>query len=133
MGGCVDRWSAPGVLLIGDAAHTMSPVGGQGLNIALRDAIVTANRLVPVLTQSSPGPDELTTALHAVENERMTEVRRIQTMQAQPPKLLLNRAWWGEALRRVAGALLSRRFVRRRAGRVASAFLHGVTKVRLDV
>ena len=45
----VTCWSAPGALLLGDAAHTMSPVGGQGLNLALRDAIVAANHLVPVL------------------------------------------------------------------------------------
>ena len=130
---CVNHWSAPGVLVIGDAAHIMSPVGGQGVNIALRDTIVTANHLVPVLSQPSPDPDELTRALHAIEDERMREVRRIQTMQAQPPKILLNRAWWGEPLRRVAGAMLGSRFVRRRAGKRVSAFLHGVTKVRLGV
>src|SRR5262249_48006400 len=44
------EWTAPGLLLIGDAAHPMSPVGGQGVNIALRDALVAANHLVPVLT-----------------------------------------------------------------------------------
>ena len=130
---CVDRWSAPGVLVVGDAAHTMSPVGGQGVNIALRDAIVTANHLVPVLTRSSPDPDELTAALHAIEKERMLEVRRIQALQAQPPKLVLSRAWWGEPVRSVAAALLSSPFVRRRVGNRASAFLHGVTEVRLDV
>ena len=42
-------WSCPGMLLLGDAAHTMSPVGGQGLNIAIRDAIVAANHLIPAL------------------------------------------------------------------------------------
>src|SRR5262249_53446151 len=48
--GRLTEWSAPGLLLIGDAAHPMSPVGGQGVNIALRDALVAANHLVPVLT-----------------------------------------------------------------------------------
>ena len=39
------RWSVPGMLLLGDAAHTMSPVGAQGINMALRDAVVAANHL----------------------------------------------------------------------------------------
>ena len=47
--GRVARWGAPGVLVLGDAAHPMSPVGGQGINMALRDAIVAANHLLPAL------------------------------------------------------------------------------------
>ena len=43
------RWTVSGVLLLGDAAHRMSPVRAQGINLALRDAIVAANHLVPVL------------------------------------------------------------------------------------
>lgn len=46
---CLPRWYAPGVLLIGDAAHTMSPVGGVGINCAIQDAIVAANILAPKL------------------------------------------------------------------------------------
>lgn len=44
----VDRltqWSRPGLLCIGDAAHAMSPVGGVGINLAIQDAIATANLL----------------------------------------------------------------------------------------
>ena len=44
-------------------------------------------------------------------------------------KLLLTQACWGEPARRVAGALFSSPFVRRRAGRTASLFLNGVTEV----
>jgi 2-polyprenyl-6-methoxyphenol hydroxylase-like FAD-dependent oxidoreductase len=39
------EWSSPGLLCIGDAAHAMSPVGGIGINIALQDAVATANLL----------------------------------------------------------------------------------------
>ena len=56
----VESWWAPGIMVIGDAAHAMSPVGGQGINIALRDAVVAANHLVPLLQserqcRSGPG------------------------------------------------------------------------------
>ena len=43
------RWYRPGLLLIGDAAHVMSPLGGVGINYAIQDAVVTANVLGPRL------------------------------------------------------------------------------------
>jgi 2-polyprenyl-6-methoxyphenol hydroxylase-like FAD-dependent oxidoreductase len=43
------RWYAPGVLLIGDAAHAMSPIGGVGINLAVQDAVATARLLGPKL------------------------------------------------------------------------------------
>src|SRR2546422_3987133 len=39
------RWSRPGLLCIGDAAHAMSPVGGVGINLAIQDAVATANKI----------------------------------------------------------------------------------------
>jgi len=42
---CLKRWYRPGLLLIGDAAHVMSPVGGVGINYAIQDAVVAANVL----------------------------------------------------------------------------------------
>ncbi|GAC1365847.1 MAG: FAD-dependent oxidoreductase [Ktedonobacteraceae bacterium] len=41
----VPRWHRPGLLLIGDAAHVMSPIGGVGINYAIQDAVVAANVL----------------------------------------------------------------------------------------
>ncbi len=126
---CVERWSAPGVLLIGDAAHTMSPVGGQGINIALRDALVAERHLVPALVDGGHDPAVLDAALDAIEAERGPEVAQIQALQAQPPKVLLSHAWWGEPLRRLIGGLLSRPAFRRRAAGRVTPFLYGVTKV----
>src|SRR5262249_9502925 len=40
------QWWRPGLLCIGDAAHAMSPIGGVGINIAVQDAVATANALV---------------------------------------------------------------------------------------
>ena len=128
----VDRWSLPGALLIGDAAHAMSPVAGQGINIALRDAIVAANHLVPVLSQPFD-PARLADALARIEAERLPEVARVQRLQALPPKVMLSRAWWGEPVRRAASHALRRPAVRGRMAASASGFLFGVTDVRLQV
>jgi 2-polyprenyl-6-methoxyphenol hydroxylase-like FAD-dependent oxidoreductase len=127
------RWSAPGALLIGDAAHTMSPVGGQGINVALRDAIVAANHLVPPLRAGAPG-DALDAAAHRVEQERRPEIEEVQRLAALPPRVVLARAWWGEPLRGAIGLLLRSGFGRRlAASRVAGVFAFGVTEVRLRV
>lgn len=75
-------WTAPGLLLIGDAAHPMSPVRAQGINLALRDAIVVANHLVPVLREGA-GPAALDTAAGVVQAEREPEIRRAQSLQAR--------------------------------------------------
>lgn len=49
------RWHAPGVLLIGDAAHAMSPMGGVGINLAIQDAVATARLLTPHLLAARDG------------------------------------------------------------------------------
>ena len=74
------NWSAPGMLLVGDAAHPMSPIRAQGINIALRDAVVAANHLVPVF-QREEDPEALGKAAKALQEEREPEVIRAQTLQ----------------------------------------------------
>jgi 2-polyprenyl-6-methoxyphenol hydroxylase-like FAD-dependent oxidoreductase len=89
----LERWTAPGLLLIGDSAHPMSPVGAQGINIGLRDALVAANHLVPVLTRDASHA-EVDAAAARVERERLPEVSTIQKLQERPPLLLFERALW---------------------------------------
>ena len=80
--GRCDRWWIPGLLLLGDAVHPMSPIRAQGINMAFRDAIVAANHLVPVLNSEVSG-DRIDAVLPSIQQERESEIIRIQKLQAQ--------------------------------------------------
>jgi 2-polyprenyl-6-methoxyphenol hydroxylase-like FAD-dependent oxidoreductase len=71
------RWTRPGLLCIGDAAHAMSPVGGVGVNLAVQDAVAAANLLAAKLADGCPPEDEL----DAVRRRREFPVRMTQRMQ----------------------------------------------------
>jgi 2-polyprenyl-6-methoxyphenol hydroxylase-like FAD-dependent oxidoreductase len=79
------RWWAPGLLLIGDAAHAMSPVGGLGINYAIQDAVVAANLLTKPLLQGAV----TTRQLRAVQSRRQWPVRIIQALQTQVQKRVI--------------------------------------------
>jgi 2-polyprenyl-6-methoxyphenol hydroxylase-like FAD-dependent oxidoreductase len=73
----VERWYAPGLLLIGDAAHVMTPVAGVGINYAIQDAVVAANVLAPRLMDGT-----LRTAdLAVVQRRREMPTRLMQAFQ----------------------------------------------------
>jgi 2-polyprenyl-6-methoxyphenol hydroxylase-like FAD-dependent oxidoreductase len=71
------RWTRPGLLCIGDAAHAMSPVGGVGVNLAVQDAVATANLLAAKLAKGCPSEAEL----DAVRIRREFPVRLTQRVQ----------------------------------------------------
>jgi 2-polyprenyl-6-methoxyphenol hydroxylase-like FAD-dependent oxidoreductase len=73
----LDTWFRPGLLCIGDAAHAMSPVGGVGINLAIQDAVATANILVPRLTRGQVTLDDL----RAVQRRRTWPTRMTQRLQ----------------------------------------------------
>lgn len=73
----VARWYKPGLLLIGDAAHVMSPVGGVGINYAIQDAVVAANLLTEPLRE---GRMRMRT-LAEVQRQREWPIRIIQALQ----------------------------------------------------
>jgi 2-polyprenyl-6-methoxyphenol hydroxylase-like FAD-dependent oxidoreductase len=90
----VRRWSREGLLLIGDAAHAMSPVGGVGINLAVADAVATARLLADPLRAGR------------VERSDLDRVQR--------------RRWWPTAVIQ-GGQRLAHRFVlARRIGRTGS-------------
>lgn len=76
------KWYAPGVLILGDAAHPMSPIRAQGINVALRDAIVAANNLITAL-KSPLGFSEIDAFLQHIQAEREVEIVKIQKLQTQ--------------------------------------------------
>lgn len=71
------RWTQPGLLCIGDAAHAMSPIGGVGVNLAVQDAVATANLLADKLQRGCPTEDEL----DAIRRRREFPVKMTQRMQ----------------------------------------------------
>jgi len=71
-------WHKPGLMLIGDAAHVMSPVGGVGINYAIQDAAVAANVLTkPLLAGTVSDAD-----LAEVQRQREWPTKAIQSMQS---------------------------------------------------
>ncbi len=75
------RWYKPGLLLIGDAAHTMSPAGGNGINYAVMDAVATANILSGPLLKGHVSVDDLARVQH--RRERPTKIIQAIVNQMQ--------------------------------------------------
>ncbi len=83
------RWYQPGLLLIGDAAHAMSPIGGVGINLAVQDAVAAANALAAPLRE---GGEISETLLAAIQRRREWPVRVVQRVQMAMQKNLISRA-----------------------------------------
>jgi 2-polyprenyl-6-methoxyphenol hydroxylase-like FAD-dependent oxidoreductase len=69
----IARWYRPGLLLIGDAAHVMSPVGGVGINYAVQDAVVAANILTVPLQKGQI---------------RLRDLAEVQRQRERPTKII---------------------------------------------
>ncbi len=87
------RWHEPGLLLIGDAAHVMSPVGGVGINLAIQDAVVAANELAASLAAGNV-PDAV---LARVQRRRDWPMRLVQGAQAFAQQRVVARALLSDA------------------------------------
>lgn len=132
--GRCDRWSIPGLLLLGDAVHPMSPIRAQGINMAFRDTIVAANHLVPIFKNSEANLDQIDRVLPLIQQEREPEIIRIQQLQAQEmgqAELLHSSAFvrWGAR----TFAPIIRPGIRYSWLRRQKQMRQGVTKVTLQV
>lgn len=132
--GRCDRWSIPGLLLLGDAVHPMSPIRAQGINMAFRDAIVAANHLVPVLDSKEANHGQIDGVLPSIQKEREPEIIRIQQLQAQEmgqAELLHQSAfvrWGARTFAPIISPGIKYSWLRRQ-----KQMRQGVTKVKLTV
>lgn len=81
------RWCEPGLLCIGDSAHAMSPVGGVGINLAIQDAVATANLLYRPLLDGRVTVEDL----EQVQRRREFPTRATQKMQVIVQDRILGR------------------------------------------
>ncbi|WP_083982392.1 FAD-dependent oxidoreductase [Actinomadura hibisca] len=79
------RWHRPGLLCIGDAAHAMSPVGGVGINLAIQDAVATANLLTEALLRGEVTEKDLA----AVQRRRQWPAIAVQGFQLAAQRLVV--------------------------------------------
>jgi 2-polyprenyl-6-methoxyphenol hydroxylase-like FAD-dependent oxidoreductase len=77
------KWHRPGLLCIGDAAHAMSPAGGVGINLAIQDAVATAN----ILAESLRDGQVTEAQLARVQQRREFPTRVTQALQVNGHKL----------------------------------------------
>ncbi len=81
------RWHRPGLICIGDAAHAMSPIGGVGINLAIQDAVASANIIVPILKQRDLNDHDLA----AIQKRRMWPTQVTQRLQIAIQNRIINR------------------------------------------
>jgi 2-polyprenyl-6-methoxyphenol hydroxylase-like FAD-dependent oxidoreductase len=122
------RWFKPGLLLIGDAAHVMSPVGGVGINYAVQDAVVAANILAAPLRDGRLRLSHLA----KVQQEREWPTKVIQAAQSAVQNRILTSVLSSQTVPRIpwfVRALFATPFLRDIPARILA---FGVRRVRVN-
>ncbi|MFF4344850.1 FAD-dependent monooxygenase [Kitasatospora sp. NPDC001540] len=102
--GCADTWVQDGLVLIGDAAHTHSPLGAQGINLAIQDAAL----LHPVLTAAVRGGSFAAEHLRAYETGRRPAIDAVMKFQVMQSRMMLARGGLEARLRPVVARIVGR-------------------------
>ncbi|WP_028810375.1 FAD-dependent monooxygenase [Streptomyces flavidovirens] len=100
--GRAERWADDGLVLIGDAAHTHSPIGAQGINLAVQDAVL----LHPLLVESLRAGDAGAAFLSAFERKRAPDIERVTRLQGLQSKAMLSHGAFATRVRPKLARLL---------------------------
>jgi len=101
---CAPDWVRDGLVLIGDSAHTHSPIGAQGINVAIQDAVA----LHPVLVQALRDNDTSAAALRRFETARRPDIDRVRKIQVMQSRAMLSSGRVVTAVRPVAAKVIVR-------------------------
>ena len=122
--GQAETWTADGLVLIGDSAHTHGPIGAQGINLAVQDAVL----LHPVLLDSLRARDAGAQLLSRFERERRPAVDGVLKLQAMQGRAMLSRNPVADAVRPVLSRAVSHTPVYRK---ILTRIAYGSTPVRV--
>ena len=100
--GRAERWAEDGLLLIGDSAHTHSPIGAQGINLAVQDAVAAHPLLVEAVRRKDAG----TAVLGRFEQRRAADIEAIARLQFMQSKAMLSHGALATRIRPAATRLL---------------------------
>jgi monooxygenase len=100
--GRAPRWCLDGLVLLGDAAHTHSPIGAQGINLAVQDAVL----LHPLLVRALADGDTTGRRLAAFEEQRAPDIAAVHRTQIMQSKAMLSHGPLATRVRPAAARLL---------------------------
>lgn len=81
---CAGEWARDGLVLMGDSAHTHSPIGGQGINLAIQDAVIVHPLLMASLQENNASSD----LLGRFMTQRLRDIDRMRKLQMMQGKML---------------------------------------------
>ncbi|KAA9166514.1 FAD-dependent oxidoreductase [Amycolatopsis acidicola] len=116
------RWSVPGLVLIGDSAHTHSPIGAQGINLAIQDAAVLHPLLLKELRAPGAG------AVEEFERRRGPDIARVLRVQAMQARGMNSGGRVARFVRPKATRILTRTPL---FGRITREIVHGNPGIRV--
>ncbi|WP_328298710.1 FAD-dependent monooxygenase [Streptomyces sp. NBC_00435] len=123
--GRAERWAADGLLLIGDAAHTHSPIGAQGINLAVQDAVLAH----PVLVGAVRGQDASAGVLGEFERRRAPDIARMARLQTVQSRAMLSTGTFATRVRpRLAGVVRHTPLYRK----ILDTIAYGNKSIRID-
>lgn len=109
-GALATTWYKDGLVLIGDAAHTIGPIAGQGVTQAMKDAVVLFGTIRNQLSS------EMVSAhvLNKFQDERFDEVKALYRLQSTQERLLMAKSTSGRFYRRALYFILNNTPLRNR-------------------